>query len=70
MKYLESNLRNQIGDESLNNSCISFLEKYLLRKVSPDVVLDRFHAMKLRRQYVSCIAFSFFIMFFVNTNEI
>ncbi|KAD3640818.1 hypothetical protein E3N88_30041 [Mikania micrantha] len=46
MKYLKSDLRNRIGDENLSDSCICFVEKELLRKVSLDDLeryLDRIH---------------------------
>ncbi|KAK1421859.1 hypothetical protein QVD17_24536 [Tagetes erecta] len=50
MKYLKSDLRNRMGDENLSDSCICYVEKDLLRKVSLDDVLDRFQAIKPRRQ--------------------
>ncbi|XP_076960865.1 uncharacterized protein LOC143637335 [Bidens hawaiensis] len=49
MKYIKSDLRNRMGDEHLSESCICFVEKDLLRKISIDDVMDRFQKMKPRR---------------------
>ncbi|XP_076927813.1 uncharacterized protein LOC143591512 [Bidens hawaiensis] len=49
MKYIKSDLRNRMGDEHLSESCICFVKKDSLRKVSIDDVMDRFQKMKPRR---------------------
>ncbi|KAI3716955.1 hypothetical protein L1987_68206 [Smallanthus sonchifolius] len=50
MKYVKSDLRNRIGDENLSDSCVCYIEKELLNKVSIDDVMVRFQKMKTRRE--------------------
>ena len=50
IKYVKSDLRNRMGDENLNDSCICYIEKYLLINVKVDDVMVRFQKMKTRRE--------------------
>ncbi|KAK9075908.1 hypothetical protein SSX86_004238 [Deinandra increscens subsp. villosa] len=52
MKIVKSDLRNRIGDENLNDSCICYIEKELLKNVTTDDMIDRFQKMKTRREQV------------------
>uniref|UniRef100_A0A7N0UM43 HAT C-terminal dimerisation domain-containing protein n=1 Tax=Kalanchoe fedtschenkoi TaxID=63787 RepID=A0A7N0UM43_KALFE len=49
MSFVKSKLRNSMGDQLLNDSLVTFIEKDIFRHVSDESVLRRFQDMKTRR---------------------
>ncbi|XP_019108188.1 uncharacterized protein LOC104907649 [Beta vulgaris subsp. vulgaris] len=49
MTYVKNKLRNSMGDQLLNDSLVTFLERDLFVQVSDDDVLKCFQSMKTRR---------------------
>lgn len=49
MTYVKNKLRNSMGDQLLNDSLVTFIERNLFAKVSDNDVLERFQSMKTRR---------------------
>ncbi|XP_021766668.1 zinc finger MYM-type protein 1-like [Chenopodium quinoa] len=49
MTYVKNKLRNSMGDQLLNDSLVTYLERALFARVSDDDVLARFQSMKTRR---------------------
>ncbi|XP_056694445.1 uncharacterized protein [Spinacia oleracea] len=49
MTYVKNKLRNKMGDQLLNDSLVTFIEKDLCFLVKDDDVIDRFQNMKTRR---------------------
>ncbi|KAK9047973.1 hypothetical protein SSX86_033065 [Deinandra increscens subsp. villosa] len=50
MKHVKTDLRNRMGDGYTNDSCICYIEKEFLQKVSEEDVMQRFQKMKTRRE--------------------
>ena len=50
MNYVKSRLRNSMGDQLLNDSLVTFLEKDVFQQVSNEYVINRFQNMKYRRE--------------------
>uniref|UniRef100_A0A8R7Q502 Uncharacterized protein n=1 Tax=Triticum urartu TaxID=4572 RepID=A0A8R7Q502_TRIUA len=48
MRIVKTYLRNRLGDNTLKYNLICYVEKIEMRKVTNDVVIDRFEAMKER----------------------
>ena len=49
MKIVKTYLRNRIGDEYMSNSLICYVEKQEMQKITNDVVVRRFKALKERK---------------------
>ncbi|XP_021758486.1 zinc finger MYM-type protein 1-like [Chenopodium quinoa] len=49
MTYVKNKLRNSMGDQLLNDSLVTYLERDLFARVSDDDVLARFQSMKTRK---------------------
>ncbi|XP_042032211.1 uncharacterized protein LOC121778885 [Salvia splendens] len=50
MTFVKNKLRNRIGDQSLNDCLVTFIEKDIFLYVSDDAVVKRFEEMKTRRK--------------------
>ncbi|XP_076907655.1 uncharacterized protein LOC143564184 [Bidens hawaiensis] len=50
MKNVKTDLRNRMGDEYMNDSCICYIEREFLQQVSVEEVMQRFQKMKTRRE--------------------
>ena len=53
MKIINTNLRNRISDEFLNDTIITYFEDDLFETVSNDDIMYRFQNMKVRRGQLS-----------------
>uniref|UniRef100_A0A7N0R9C9 HAT C-terminal dimerisation domain-containing protein n=1 Tax=Kalanchoe fedtschenkoi TaxID=63787 RepID=A0A7N0R9C9_KALFE len=49
MSFVKNRLRNSMGDQLLNDSLVTFIEKDIFLQVSDESVLRRFHNIKTRR---------------------
>ena len=49
MSLVKNKLRNSMGDELLNHCLVTFIERELFLKVSEDVIVEAFMAMRERR---------------------
>uniref|UniRef100_A0A7N0UR35 HAT C-terminal dimerisation domain-containing protein n=1 Tax=Kalanchoe fedtschenkoi TaxID=63787 RepID=A0A7N0UR35_KALFE len=49
MSFVKSRLRNSMGDQLLNDSLVTFIEKDIFLQVTDESVLRRFQNMKTRR---------------------
>ncbi|KAJ0628433.1 hypothetical protein HanLR1_Chr01g0034961 [Helianthus annuus] len=47
-ELVKTELRNRMGDGYMNDSCICYIEKEFLQKVSVESVMQRFQKMKTR----------------------
>ncbi|XP_076926157.1 uncharacterized protein LOC143589218 [Bidens hawaiensis] len=50
MKNVKTDLRNRMGDEYMNDSCICYIEREFLQQVSVEEVMQRFQKMKTRKE--------------------
>jgi hypothetical protein len=50
MRIVKTYLRNRLSDDALKYNLICYVEKEEMRKVTNDVVVDRFEAMEERRK--------------------
>ncbi|XP_076916519.1 uncharacterized protein LOC143576276 [Bidens hawaiensis] len=50
MKNVKTDLRNRMGDEYMNDSCICYIEREFLQQVSVKEAMQRFQKMKTRRE--------------------
>ncbi|XP_076886823.1 uncharacterized protein LOC143536794 [Bidens hawaiensis] len=50
MKNVKTDLRNRMGDEYMNDSCICYIEREFLQQVSVEEVMQRFQKMKTRME--------------------
>ncbi|CAN6676203.1 unnamed protein product [Malus baccata var. baccata] len=50
MKILKNRLRNQMGDQWMNDNMIIFIEREIFDGIGNDVVMQRFQNMKTRRR--------------------
>jgi hypothetical protein len=50
MRLVKTYLRNGLSDDALKYNVICYVEKGKMRKVTNDLVIDRFEAMKDRRK--------------------
>ncbi|XP_047260140.1 uncharacterized protein LOC124893053, partial [Capsicum annuum] len=49
MKHIKNEVRNNIGDQYLNDCLVCYMEHDVFANVSNDVIIDRFQNMKTRR---------------------
>ncbi|KAM7526861.1 hypothetical protein LguiA_016763 [Lonicera macranthoides] len=49
MKIIKSQLRNQLGDDFMNDCLVSYIEKDVLEFIDNEIVIQRFQNMKSRR---------------------
>jgi len=50
MKIVKSRLRNQMGDEFLNDCFVTYIERDVFKKVDNELIIQRFHNMNHRRE--------------------
>ena len=49
MKYVKSRLRNQMGDQWLNDCLVTYIEKEVFDSIDNEIIMRRFQNMKPRR---------------------
>jgi hypothetical protein len=49
MKIVKTRLRNQLGDEFLNDCLVTYIEKNVFDKVDNELIMQRFQNMASRR---------------------
>ena len=49
MSFVKNKMRNSMGDELLNHCLVTFVEREMFLKVSEDVIVETFMAMRERR---------------------
>nr|XP_010928531.1 uncharacterized protein LOC105050278 [Elaeis guineensis] len=47
--FIKNDLRNQMGDEFMNDYMVNYIEKDVFRGIPNDVIMDRFQKMKTHR---------------------
>ena len=50
MKYIKNELRNQMGDQWLNDCLTVYIEKDITRRIDNESIMQRFQNMKPRRR--------------------
>ena len=50
MKYIKNELRNQMGDQWMNDCLVVYIEKDVTYSIDNETIMQRFQNMKTRRR--------------------